>query len=175
MIARGAASIILAGALALGMTGCGFLTPQATLIQYAPSDGVQTDVGDIKVRNAIAISDEEGVDASLVMSIVNPTDDDITLEFQYEDSTGKATTAELEVPANATLSLGNTGEEQLVFRGVQLTEGSLFPVYLQYGSFEGSQLLVPVLPSDHSEYDGLHPTPAPTLEPTLAPTETPAP
>ena len=175
MIARGAASIILAGALALGMTGCGFLTPQATLIEYAPSDGVQTNVGDIKVRNAVAISDEEGVDASLIMSIVNPTSEDVALELQYKDSTGKAMTATVEVPANSTLSLGNTGEEQLVFRGVQLTEGSLFPVYLQYGAFEGSQLLVPVLPSDHAEYDGLHPTPAPTLEPTLEPTETPAP
>jgi len=176
VIARGAASIILAGALALGMSGCGFFAPQATLIQYAPSDGVEGDVGDIKVRNAVALS-EDGTDASLIMTIINSGTSNADVNFQYVDAAGKTITATVSVAGNTNLSVGNTGEEQLVLSGLDIELGSLLPVYLQYGSEEGQELLVPVIPAEHSEYTGLTPTPLPTLSPTgtPAPTETPAP
>lgn len=176
MIARGAASIILAGALALGMSGCGFFAPQATLIQYAPSDGVEGDVGDIKVRNAVALS-EDGTDASLIMTIINSGTSNADVNFQYVDAAGKTITATVSVAGNTNLSVGNTGEAQLVLSGLDVELGSLLPVYLQYGSEEGQELLVPVIPAEHSEYTGLTPTPLPTLSPTgtPGPTETPAP
>jgi len=176
VIARGAASIILAGALALGMSGCGFFAPQATLIQYAPSDGVEGDVGDIKVRNAVALS-EDGTDASLIMTIINSGTSNADVNFQYVDAAGKTITATVSVAGNTNLSVGNTGEAQLVLSGLDVELGSLLPVYLQYGSEEGQELLVPVIPAEHSEYTGLTPTPLPTLSPTgtPGPTETPAP
>jgi len=176
VIARGAASIILAGALALGMSGCGFFAPQATLIQYAPSDGVEGNVGDIKIRNAVALS-EDGTDASLIMSVINVGTSNANVDFQYVDAAGKTVTATVSVAGNSTLSVGNTGEDQLVLTGLDIDLGSLFPVYVQYGTEEGQELLVPVIPAEHSEYTGLTPTPLPTLSPTGTPepAETPAP
>lgn len=162
MIARGAASLILAGALALGMTGCGFVVPQATLIHYAPSDGAQTNVGDIKVRNAIAIS-EDGKDASLVMTVINSGSSAITVDFQYTDATGTSITESVPVPARGSVSLGNAGEKQLVLSGIDVVLGSTIPVYVQYGKVGGAEILVPVLsPENSAEYDGLKPTPLPT-------------
>lgn len=174
MIARGAASFILVGALALGVTGCGFVTPQATLIQYQPSDGVQTNVGDIKVRNAIAIS-EDGVDASLVMTLLNTGTSDSTVTFQFVNAKGEKTNIDVDVAARSKVSVGNTGEDQVALRGISVAVGGLLPVYIYAKGSEGSQLLVPVLSSENAEYTGLEPTaePTPTGIPTIAPTDEP--
>ena len=174
MIARGAASLILVGALALGVTGCGFVTPQATLIQYQPSDGVQTDVGDIKVRNAIAIS-EDGVDASLVMTVLNTGADNATVTFQFVNADGEKTNVDVDVAARSRVSVGNTGEDQVSMRGISVALGGLLPVYVYAKGAEGSQLLVPVLSSENAEYTGLEPTaePTPTGIPTVSPTDVP--
>ena len=180
MIARGAASIILAGALALGMTGCGFVTPQATLIQYQPSDGVQTDLGDIKVRNAVAVS-EDGTDASLLTTVLNTGDDDAVVTFQFVNAKGEKTNIDLEVAARSKVSVGNTGEDQIALRGLSVPVGALLPVFVYAksasGSYlegaEGVELLVPTLSTTNAEYTGLEPTaePTPTGTPTIAPTD----
>ena len=184
MIARGAASIILAGALALGMTGCGFVTPQATLIQYQPSDGVQTDLGDIHVRNAVAVS-EDGTDASLLTTVINSGDDDAVVTFQFVNASGEKTDIDLEVAARSKVSVGNTGEDQIALRGLSVPVGALLPVFVYAktptGAYldgaEGVELLVPTLSTTNAEYTGLEPTaeptPLPSGIPTVSPTDEP--
>ena len=74
VLARSAASIILAGAVLIGTSGCVFITKQATLIQYDPSDGIGASVGNVEVRNALGIAGEDGDAISLMITLINTGD-----------------------------------------------------------------------------------------------------
>lgn len=165
MIARRAATVLIAGALAFGLSACTLGADIATLRPYAPSDGVQTNVGDIKVRNAFAYS-EDGVNASLIMSVFNTGDEPADVKFQFENGLGEKVDATISIDANSSVSVGNDGEQQLVLENLNEKLGSLVPVYVQYGSEAGEQILVPLLSTDSLEYEGLLPTPAPSQTPT---------
>ena len=154
--ARVAASVILAGALLVGTAGCTFITPQATLEKYDPGDGVGIDVGDVQVRNAVAVANEDGDAISLILHIVNSGSRSANIDLQYQ-SDGEKTTVTKPVDAHEVLSFGNTDEDQLVITNPGVEPGALFPVYVQYGDHEGSQMLVPVLAPDTNGYEGLAP------------------
>lgn len=179
-LARAAASVILAGALLVGTAGCTFISTQATLIEYDPSDGVGANIGNVQVRNVIGLINEDGDAISLLVTIVNSGTESAKVALQF-DADGEKTTVEKTVPAGETVSFGNfTGEPQILVENADVAAGALLPVYVQYGDHEGVQMLVPVLEAV-GDYEGLAPrvaptpTPTPTVEPTPAPTETPAP
>lgn len=74
---RAVAAAALALALGAGLTGCNMISPQRTTMEYAASDGVNVDLGDIAVRNALLVVDsdtETASQANLVFTAVNPTD-----------------------------------------------------------------------------------------------------
>lgn len=145
VLARSAASIILAGAVLIGTSGCVFITKQATLIQYDPSDGIGASVGNVEVRNALGIAGEDGDAISLMITLINTGDRAAGVRLQYV-SGGEDLTTIVRVGAGETVSLGNEpGGEQLVILNPDVAAGDLLPVYAQYGSNEGVQMLVPVL------------------------------
>jgi hypothetical protein len=176
------------GALVVfGTAGCAFITPQATTEIVETSDGVNADIGEIAVRNATLIS-QDGTLASLLVSFVNESVSTKQVLLQYEDGeTGERVTEKVFVDGNGAItSFGGTDSEQILLNNVS-APGSLFPIYFQYGSEEGKQVMVPVLNTSLPEYADLAPTPAPTATPrqtppplvdtpveTPAPTETPA-
>jgi hypothetical protein len=173
------ASVALAGALLLGTTGCTLGAVTGTLVHYQPSDGVAANVGDVKVRNLLALS-ENGEDVSLVMSIINSGTSAAEVDFQYEDSSGTKATITVTVPGSSSLHIGGADDETTaVLRDAGVVIGSLVNVYIQYGSFEGQQVKVPVLDGSLKEYSTLLPEPLPTFTPTPTATpevtETPAP
>ena len=177
MKTRLVASVALAGALLLGTTGCTLFAIQGTLVQYQPSDGVAATVGDIKVRNLIALSDN-GDDVSLLMTIVNAGDSAASVDFQYTDASGTKTTITIDVPANSSVNVGSGGDAAVaVLRDAGAIVGSLIPIYVQYEGYEGKQVQVPVLDGATVEYAPLLPEPLPTFTqtPTPAPTETEVP
>ena len=66
---RLAAAAAIAG-LALG--GCSMFSPQTTTnVTYAPSDGVQGEVGPVAVRNLMVLTAEQGAEAELVGALFN--------------------------------------------------------------------------------------------------------
>jgi len=173
------ASVALAGALLLGTSGCTLGAVTGTLVHYQPSDGVAANVGDIKVRNLIGLSDN-GDDVSLLMSIINSGDKSISVDFQYDDANGEKSTITVTVKAHSSLHVGSGDDSQLaVLREAGATVGGLIPIYVQYGDEQGEQVLVPVLDGETAEYADLLPSPLPTFTPTptATPTEsaTPAP
>jgi hypothetical protein len=180
--ARFAASVLTAALVVTGTAGCAFITPQVTGEIKQVTDGVNTTIGDVDVRNATLISDT-GELASLLVSFVNNTDQPQSVTVQYENgSTGERVSQEVELEGDADnvgtiTSFGSSDSEQILLENV--TEpGSLFPVYFQYGDTEGEQLMVPVLNTSLPEYDGLAPTATPTPTPTVAlptPTVVPTP
>lgn len=161
--ARVAASAVLAGALLLSTTGCTFIANQATLIQYDPSDGVGTTVGSVKVRNAIALLNDDGSAASLMITLVNDGADIANVALQYGENGETVTTKKSVLPGDVA-EYGTTPDgTQIVILNPGVKAGALLPVYIQYGDNEGKELLVPVMTAAGNEaYADLIPTAVPT-------------
>ncbi len=180
MRARIAASVVLATVLLLSTTACTFFSTQATLKAYDPSDGVGASVGDIQVRNALLLT-KNGQQASFLVNLINDGQNTERVLIQYE-STGSGGVAH-KVDTNVTLApgevktFGSKDTRQFVLNGINTKPGALFPVWVQYGSVTGKQMLVPVLDNSLAEYAHLLPTPKPkpTATPTVTPTPTPSP
>jgi len=158
VIVRAAASVIVAGALVLGASGCSFFAPQATLIHYEPSDGTAATVGDVKARNVIALS-EDGKTANLVLTLVNESDKPVLVEFEYTDASKKPQKAELSLQRNSTTPVGYSADDKsVILSNIDVTVGSLIPVYIQYGDEEGESMLVPVLDGAQPQFATLLPS-----------------
>jgi len=156
--ARAAASVVLAGALLLGTTGCTFISQQATLIKYDPSDGVGIDVGNVQVRNAIALINEDGRAVSIMITMVNSGERTANVNLQYQSGGEKTTTTKSVNPGEVKTYGTSVDDTQIIVLNPGVKAGGLFPVYIQYGKNEGKELLLPVLNADnHPEYDGLFP------------------
>ncbi|MGK9146349.1 hypothetical protein KXS11_01805 [Plantibacter flavus] len=166
MKARLIASIVVAGALTLGMSGCNLIAPQATLKQYDASDGVGVTVGHVKVRNAIVISDDGEV-GNLVFSVANTDDRAHTVLIEVEGSDEK-----FQVLAEPGLTSfdGSGANEPIRIEPLGAQPGAILDVFFQYGEETGATASVPILTGTLAEYSTLVPTPQPTDEPTLAPT-----
>ncbi|MFD1714561.1 DNA modification methylase [Amnibacterium flavum] len=169
---RAVATVMLAGSLALGLSACNFISPQRTLQKYDPSDGVGADLGGLDVRNVLLIT-EDGESATLVMSVINTSTDDRTLEVQYESSAAEAVAGkvnfDIDVAGQSIVSTSPAGEKQIVLQGIDSPAGALFSVYFQTGDSQGVDLPVPVLDATLEQYANLAPSPTPTPTPTPAP------
>lgn len=157
VVARAAASLILAGTLIAGTAGCTFISTQATLIHYDAGDGVGVSVGDLKVRNMLALISDDGRSVSLLMTVINSDTSGADLNIQYP-SDGAKTTASRYINAGAARSFGNTvTDEKFIVLKPGVDAGGILPIYLQYGDHEGVQVMVPVLNADLPQYEDLKP------------------
>ncbi|KFF58764.1 hypothetical protein JF66_16135 [Cryobacterium sp. MLB-32] len=164
MSARIVASVFLAAGILLGTSACGFYAPQATLIQYDPSDGVSGEVGDIAFRNALLLS-EDGSTASLLVTAINNGDTAQSVVVQYEAG-GQKVTTNVTIRANSTVTIGTKDRPSVLLENIDSAPGDLFPVFLQYGDETGVELLLPVLDgTTGAQYADLLPTPTPTSIP----------
>lgn len=153
MRARIVGSVALAAAITLLAAGCGFITPQATTDDYDASDGTNAVIGDIKVLNAVVISDD-GVDGNFVTSVANNGDSRVTVTFQFEGTDGKSD-SKVTVAAGQVKTIG--ADEVFLLEGINTQPGALMPIFVQYGGETGKQLLVPVLDGSLPEYAHLVP------------------
>jgi len=157
--ARVLLSVLLTAGILLGTSGCNLLAPQSTTKHYDASDGVSGNVGDLQVRNAIVLS-TDGKTGSLLVTVVNASDSAHSLSVQYTAATGKVTQQVTLKPQSST-AIGTTGGPVITLENIDAPLGSLFPVYFQYGTETGLQLLAPVLDGTLSQYSTLLPTTAP--------------
>ncbi|MEQ1737506.1 MAG: hypothetical protein ABL886_14015, partial [Rhodoglobus sp.] len=112
-VARAAASALLASALIAGTAGCTFMTPIATLAQYDPTDGVSGTVGDVELRNVVALISEDGSAISLVVTMVNTGTRQSLMNIQYVSS-GNTTTLVKQIPGGSVAQFGNTVDEEQI-------------------------------------------------------------
>jgi len=180
---RAVASVALAVTLTVGLSACNFFSPQNTLQDYDPSDGVGANVGDLNVRNALLIT-EDGERATLAVSIINTTGEAQSIEIEYDSSAVDAvagrSSLDLDVPSQSIVNTSSADSgEQIVLENVDAPAGSWFYVYFQSGTSEGVELAVPVLDTTLAEYDGLAPSPSPTPitipDPVIVPEPIPTP
>ena len=180
---RVAASVVVAVAVAAGMSACQFITPQATAQSYTPSDGVNGAIGEVAIRNMFLVTEDEET-ASLIgtLSTMSPDDQTVTLEW---DTASGLESLEIEVPADGLVSL-KTGadpaaeaaglplQQEVILSEVEAPLGGLFPVNFAIGS-QDDTLRVPVLANLLTGYETLLPSPIPTPERSRRTTESPEP
>lgn len=138
------ATVALGAAIALGATGCTFMTPQSTTIQYSAAEGVNVyDSGPLEVRNAFIVADEEGALGNFVAAIVNDTAEAHTLRVSIGE--GETVDLAIRVPANTVLSLGSDETSPVLIDGIEMLPGSDVPGFFESGDSEGVLISVPVL------------------------------
>jgi hypothetical protein len=164
---RRAASVLLAAGLVAGLAACDAVTPQWTTHSYAPSDGVNGQVGPVQVRNAFLVTDG-GSRASLVVGLVNTDTTPQVVQVQYT-SDGSPRTATVNVPSGQLISVGPGRQATVTLNGLTAKPGTLLPLGLSTGG-PFTTLQVPVLENNLSGYSTLTPAPVvPTDSATPAP------
>lgn len=166
MRSRFTALVVLAAAVALGASGCGFLAPQSTTIHYDPSDGVGGTVGEVAVRNAMIIANEDGSAGNLVVTLINEGDSSHSVEIGWGEGDGQSTSVVIDADSTFTFGAPAAGTEEdsepqaITISPLPVEPGAIADVFFQYGTETGVSLSVPVLNSDLSEYSTLVPTPS---------------
>ncbi|PRB14511.1 DNA modification methylase [Microbacterium sp. MYb62] len=171
MKSRLVASAALSALVLLGATGCTFITPQSTKIEYPASDGVNISDADgpIDVRNVLVIATEDGSIGNLIAAVVNPTEESETLTITVGDLDPLTVT----VPAGGRVSLG-ADEEPLRIDGLDTKPGATVEMHFQSGDSTGVKAEVPVLDGSLPYYADLVPSEKAST-PTPLPTDTAAP
>jgi len=144
---------VIAVGVALGTTGCELIQPQATTRHYDASDGVGVNVGVLKLRNLIVLSND-GELGSLLLTGVNTTGKDVKLSVTYAGGTNVVET----VPSSdfRGTTWGGHGEPQIILPGIATAPGGMIELALTDG-VETVTTLVPVLTTGQPEYQGLEP------------------
>ena len=106
---RRSALAVVTSAAVLGVAGCSVFSPPTVLKPYAPSDGSQTAVGGVEVRNVLLVS--SGVDQPGVLSavLVNSGDEAADVSVSVDVDAGSPTTERFTVAQNASLHIGDPG------------------------------------------------------------------
>jgi hypothetical protein len=148
------ASAAISALVLLGATGCTFITPQSTKIEYAASDGVNVSDqdGPIAVRNALIIANEDGTVGNFVGAVVNPSQDRATLTVSLEGGDPFTIT----VPAGGTISFG-ADEEPVEITGLDTKPGATVAMHFQSGDSAGVTTEIPVLDGTLPYYSDLAP------------------
>jgi hypothetical protein len=147
------AAIALGATVALGATGCTFITHQATTIAYPASDGVNVEStgGPVVVRNALVIATDDGSAGSLIAALINESDQGATLTV---DVGGKQ--FDVRVPANERVSLG-ADEDPLLIENLDVKPGATVEILFRSGDDDAQPLQVPVLDDTLPMYKDLAP------------------
>lgn len=153
LTARLAASAIAAGVLLTSATGCTLISTQATYLHYDPADGVGADLGDVLVRDVVAVLGDDGKALALVFTVINTGDSRQTLTLGFEGAKGPD---EITIPVGAgkSISVGRPSDvaDAIVLFPGDVKAGANFEVYAQAGSADGVALSVPVFDTTNPLY-----------------------
>ncbi|WP_336646482.1 DNA modification methylase [Microbacterium sp. USHLN186] len=148
------ATVALGAALALGTTGCTFITYQATTNPYSPSDGVSIDStgGEVVARNVLVITTDDGEVGNLIGAFINEGQKTSTVDI---DVSGSQLT--LRVPGEERISLGGN-KMPLRIENLNAQPGSTIEVLIVSGDGVAEPAQVPVLDGTLPRYADLVPT-----------------
>ena len=142
---RRLAAVGLATAALLGATGCSAINPQATTIEYAPSDGIIATVGEAEVRNLLLVSGESEAEGRYSGSVANSSEEPIEVSL-----TVNGTTTRVSVPGGEVLSLETSENEHVI------PSTGTFPGGMAQGTIEvdgqSQDVQIPVLDGTLPEY-----------------------
>lgn len=155
MKARLVSAVVLASVVALGTAGCGFITPQATNYEYAPSDGVNVTAGAVEIRNALFITNDSATTFNLTMTAVTAAKsaENLTITIVVDsERSSKEITVE---PGLTKFGNAKDGQEQIVFTDLDLKAGQTALAYFEVAGNEPVKQYVPILDGSLKEYKPL--------------------
>lgn len=141
---RGALAALAAAVLA-GTTACSAINDQATTMVYSPSDGVQTNVGDLEVRNLAIISNEPNAEGRFIGTLASASGQALTATITINNETFT-----FNVPGDEPLQLEDEQNETIV-TNTGSEPGLLVPTQVTTGG-ETEDLPVSVLSGTLPEY-----------------------
>lgn len=147
---RIAPALALAAAVALGTTGCGFVVPQATLYDYAPSDGIDIDLPDALVRNLLVVAGDSS--ANVVFTGVNNGESQVRVSIKFVEEGDQL------AQKNFSLDTGTTlfGVDSPEIVELDIMPGSMITAFVENGGTE-IERQVPVVDGSLEEYSDLLP------------------
>ncbi|MEN9961933.1 MAG: hypothetical protein RIS66_346 [Actinomycetota bacterium] len=171
---RKIATVAVAASLMLGTTGCTFVSPIASRIEYAPSDGSQVTLKHVDARNFIFLSDGAG-HFGLFGSLVNRDLTSTSVKLQFTDATtGEKMEAFFTLLPSQKLDFGYNGASALNF-DLGGKPGQVATVFVVAEGEAGQAMNVPVLDGTLPEYAELYKSIGATMPAaTEAPAEAPA-
>ena len=143
-------ALAVSAALLLGTSGCSLTHDVASLQHYAPSDGSQIDLGNVKLRNFIYLSN--GAGGKLIGSVVNNDAKDITVQFEYTDFDTRTQTDPITVSAGETLGLGAGSDTEGLPVTISGLPGQNITIWVSINGATGQELVVPVLDGTLEQY-----------------------
>ena len=167
---RLAVALLLSLGLALTTSACGTGTNVQTLNPYTPSNGVNFDAGDVRIRGLLVLSRSKG-EGFLVGHIVSAGTDSL------QGITGTAMKADgsegapLNVALGSPIRLTNGSDIELLtrpiitIRSADLEEGLTVKMVLNFERAGEVSSTVPVLDADAAEYVTASPSPAAAATP----------
>lgn len=151
MFVRRLAATALIVALSLTTSACSISDNVASLQPYAPSDGQQVDLDQVKARNFMYLVAESG-NGYLVGSLVSQAPEDKVIKIQYVDPNTQAKTDYfVEVPAGQKIDFGYNGNPAIQFPVVE-GPGQTAKFYFLESDTINSSMKVPVLDGTLEEY-----------------------
>lgn len=146
---RRIAAATIAAASVAGMTGCSAANYMATTHAYSASDGVKTDIDQVKFRHLALVTDAEGNPARVIGSVDNGGTEDAQVSIEVGGDS-----FDLDVPSGEEISLEH--DEEFIVGALDAAPGSFYEVTVEAdGSSE--QLQVSVLDGVLEEYRDLIP------------------
>lgn len=136
----------------LGTSGCNLTSPVASLEMYAPSDGAQADLGNVKARNLIYFVDDKG-NAGFFGAFVNSGSNQEIFNIGFTNAQGERVFQQYSVAGLDVVNIGYQNQEPLRI-DLAAKAGDIVEVLLQ--SDAGSvRINVPVLDDTLPEYKEL--------------------
>lgn len=161
--ARATLAVTAALLTAVSLTGCQKTSPRQTDVAYAPADGVEVTLGQVKVNNLGIVADSADARGVLIGQVFNGSGDNVTVTFS--DASGGSTA--VQVPGMSQVSLSDKGATVAKAGG---NPGTMVKVGVATGTSGQQEPLVPVLMAE-----GYYATVTPTAEATATPTATAGP
>lgn len=155
------ASLVAAVGLGLlSVTGCSYINQQTTTMQYSPSDGVRSDIGNIELRNMIVVSNGKDQPGRVIGAIFNTAATDSTVTIS--GAAGSQTQVQVKAKSSSYLTMDSNASVLSTVTGLPGTLENLKFTVQGGGSTE---LKVPVMDGSLQEYKQYIPTPSPSSMP----------
>ena len=143
------AAVTIAASMLLGTSGCTFISPVASRIEYAPADGSQVDLETVKIRNFVYVTN--GTVSAISGSIVNPSLEPKIVRIQYTDAAvNEAKEVTFTVNAGQRIDLGYNGGQALAIN-LGGKAGGIVRINVSEGSVT-EEMRVPVLDATFEFY-----------------------
>ncbi|MEO5781175.1 hypothetical protein KY499_09080 [Arthrobacter sp. PAMC25284] len=150
----------------LSVTGCAYINPQQTSEQYSASDGTNTDLGPLQLRNMMIIAGAEDEPGRIIGAVYNTSASNVTLTIAGADGSQ----AKVPVSKNSYVLLNDPAEAP-VLSSAGGQPGSLVELQIsENGTGLTAPFKVPILDGTIVDYKDYLPVEQTTSSPSVTPT-----